>query len=477
MAINIQSIAIIEPKNDNLNIYTRYELPRLGSTILATIMHNEGFKSRAYFLSERDIIRREIDADLIGISTITPTAMSAYRLANYYRKKNRIVVMGGPHVSALPEECLEYADYAIVGEGEIGFPMLVKALKIDGDLSQVPGLVWKSPQGVIIKNPSKFTDDLDSIPITDFSLLEMKTKKMGAKVGRPVIPIQTSRGCPFNCNFCSVTATFGKQYRYRSTEHILQELRKYDPSTDSVFFYDDNFTANRNRTKELLHGMIRENLRFPFSTQVRVDIAKDPELLDLMVQAGCNALYIGFESVDPESLKEMNKNQTPKDIEWGIKEIHKRGIHIHGMFIFGFDSDTIQKAKATVKYAINHKIETVQFMILTPLPGTEFFNKMKNEGRLLDRNWEEYDAHHVKYKPLHYTPWQLQIMQIKAHAQFYAIRHVFGRLFRGRVDAFIIGIYANILNHQFVRWELPHLRKLRFIEPEIKSPKIEVYRT
>jgi radical SAM superfamily enzyme YgiQ (UPF0313 family) len=207
--------------------------------------------------------------------------------------------------------------------------------------------------------------------------------------------------------------------------------------------------------------MIDRNLHFQWSTQVRVDVARDPELLDLMVRAGCSGLYIGFESVDPSALREMKKGQTVEDIQEAIREIRERKIHIHGMFVFGFDSDTPQKARATVKFAIREKIDTVQFMILTPLPGTQMYDKLLAENRILDRAWDTYDAHHVKFRPLNFSPWDLQFAQIKAHARFYSPMQIVKRLFRGRIAGFIIGIYANRLNRRWKRAERGYLGLLR----------------
>ncbi len=256
---------------------------------------------------------------------------------------------------------------------------------------------------------------------------------------------------------------FGRKFRYRSINHILGELNQYDASQFGLFFYDDNFTAQRSRAKDLLNEMIKRNYGFRWSTQVRVDIAKDPELLDLMVQAGCSTLYIGFESVDPNALQEMHKSQTVADIIFAIREIRKRKIHIHGMFVFGFDADTPRTVRATTRFAIHHKIDTVQFLILTPFPGTEFYQKVKSEGRLYDIRWDEYDAHHVKFQPAHFSPWRLQLAQIRAHAQFYRFRRVFGRLVRGRLRAFLIGIYANLLNKRWTRKERTYLQELRHL--------------
>jgi radical SAM superfamily enzyme YgiQ (UPF0313 family) len=459
----IRKITFVEPKTDHLHIYSRYELPRLGGILLATILRNAGFQTEAVFMKTRDILRRRTEADLVAISTITPTAESAYALGDEFRARGIPVVYGGPHVTFFPEEALEHGDYCIVGEGERSMPALALALNGEGLLSEVPGLVWKE-NGVVRRNPAlPPVENLDELPFPDFSLMDMgSNKRMGSVgFGHFIIPIQTSRGCPFDCSFCSVTEMFGKRYRHRSTENILAELSRYDSKQHYLFFYDDNFAANSRRTKELLKAMIARNLGFKWSTQVRADVARDPEILDLMVRAGCTTLYIGFESVDPESLKEMKKSQTVEEIRSAIAEIRKRRIHIHGMFVFGFDTDTPEKARATVSFAIKEKIDTTQFMILTPLPGTEMYFKLDKEKRIIDHAWDTFDAHHVKFRPLHFTPWELQLAQIEAHTRFYSPLQVFRRLLRGRTGGFIVGIYANALNR---RWQKAEKAYLAFLQ-------------
>jgi radical SAM superfamily enzyme YgiQ (UPF0313 family) len=457
----MKHIVLIEPKNERINIFSKYEMPRLGTILLATIMKNKGYNAEVLFMRKKDVLAREMNPDLVGISTITATAPNAYALADHYRAKGIPVVMGGPHVTFLPEEALQHADYVIMGEAEQSFPIFVSALEGKLSFSEVPGLAWKDGESVRKNTIGKPVSDLDDIPVTDFSVLVTKEYKFKNPFARTKIPIQTSRGCPFDCNFCTVTQMFGKKYRYRSMENILSEIEKYDPKKHYFFFYDDNFTANRKRAKALLEAMIERKLGFNWSTQVRCDIAKDTELLDLMKKAGCSALYIGFESVDPESLVEMKKNQTVEDIEYAIREIRKRNIHIHGMFVLGFDSDTPKKTKATVDFAIRNKIDTVQFSILTPLPGTEFHKKATQEGRVLDCKWDEYDAHHVKFKPKNFSVWDLQMAQIIAHTRFYAPNRVIQRLFRGKILAFLIGLYANSINNQWKKIEREYLKALK----------------
>ena len=458
----IERITLVEPKNDHLHIFSRFELPRLGGTLLATLMRDKGYRAESLFMRSGDALARRPATDLVGISTITATAKSAYDLGDAYREKGIPVVFGGPHASFLPEEALLHGDFCITGEGERSLPLLVEALNGKGCLSDVPGLVWKEGDTIRRTPPAPPIEDLDTLPFPDFSLLDMGGRtRMGHPGGRETIPIQTSRGCPFDCTFCSVTGMFGRRYRYRSTASVIAELSRYDPKRQEIFFYDDNFAANPRRTKELLREMIRQKLGFPWTTQVRSDIARDPEMLDLMARAGCTALYIGFESVDPSALEEMKKNQTVEEIRTSIREIRKRKIHVHGMFVFGFDSDTPATTRATVSFALKEKIDSAQFLLLTPLPGSGFYERMLSEGRLTDTRWDTYDAHHVHFRPARLSPWELQLAQIEAHTRFYSPLQVLRRLFRGRITGFVIGIYANALNRRWLRLERGYLRFLR----------------
>jgi radical SAM superfamily enzyme YgiQ (UPF0313 family) len=458
--MSIRKIVFLEPTGERLHVFSRYVLPRLGNILLATIMKERGYEASALFLSKKEILERNLEADLVAISTITPTATVAYELADHFRGREMPVVIGGPHVSFLPEEALQHADYCIRGEGESSFPLLVEALNGKGSLEEIPGLAWTQGGRARINPLGSLVQELDSLPFCDFSLLDTGGRKLGPPYGRAMVPVQTSRGCPFNCTFCSVTCMFGRRYRYRSTENVIAELKRYDPRRHYLFFYDDNFASNRSRAKELLERMIELGMSFSWVTQVRSDVAKDGELLDLMKRAGCQVLFIGFESVDPQALKEMRKGQSREEIEQAILEIHKRRISIHGMFVFGFDADTVDKMRSTVDFAIQKGIDTSQFLILTPLPGTELFASLEREDRILDYQWDTYDGHHVKFRPTSFSLWELQKAQILAHARFFAPRRVLERFLQGRFKATLAGVYARGAIRRWLRREKEYLRQL-----------------
>ena len=457
----------IEPKAPNLHIFSKFTLPRLGSFILASMMQKRGWDVEIIVEQTQNIPFQKIEeADYVGISTITPTAPRAYAIADRIRKMGIPVVMGGPHVTYLYREGLDHADYVIRGEGEHALMALVDVWEGKGTLSEVPNLAY-NVDGKIQVNPIQpFIENLDDIPFPDFSLLKTKLLHIGR---RKTIPVQTSRGCPFNCSFCSVTGMFGKKYRFRSTENIIRELRQYNHPKNDIFFYDDNFTANRDRTKKLLRRMIEEGFKFRWSTQVRVDIAKDLELIRLMKKAGCHTLYIGFESINPESLKEMHKAQTIDDMMQAIKTLHKYRINIHGMFVYGFDEDNWKTVKKTVKFAKKAKLSSTQFLILTPLPGSDLYNQMNIENRIQFQDWNLYDAHHVVFRPKRFSFLDLQKAQIFSHKKFYSIKESFKKIWSLKWLDIAIAHYARQLNRSWKKQNKTYLRVIELLTPSQKA--------
>lgn len=458
----MKKIVFIEPKPAGEHIFTQFALPRIGIFILATMMKNRGWDARIMVEDITAIDYHELsDADIIGISTITPTAINSYVVANTARRMGITVIMGGPHVTFLPEEALEYADFVIRGEGEAPLMSFIDAWETDRDYSRVPNLSFRIDGGYTHNPMLPFEDDLDRLPVSDFSLMTDQTRLK-------VIPVQTSRGCPYDCSFCSVTGMFGKKYRFRSTGHILDELRRYRNSGKMIFFYDDHFAANRKRAKELLRAMIDEGLTFKWSTQVRADIVNDPELLDLMKMSGCHTLFIGFESFNPESLKEMKKKQTVEDIIRAVRIIHEHKIHIHGMFVHGFDSDTWDSVKLTVNYAKKMRLTSAQFLMLTPFPGSEFYNHVSK--RIIYDDWSMYDAHHVVYRPRHFSLQSLQRAQTYSHEKFYSAAEIIKKMARKNWIAAGIAVYARIINRRWKKNNKEYLREISRMKRDSGKP-------
>ncbi len=232
------------------------------------------------------------------------------------------------------------------------------------------------------------------------------------------MPIMTSWGCPFACNFCSVTAMFGRKYRFRSPENVMAELRAKRPKR--IFFYDDNLAADKKRLKKLLGMMIEEGIVVPWQAQMRTDVVRDPELLDLMRRSGCERIALGLESLDQTTLDEFEKSQSVADIERALGLLNEHGIMSHGMFVVGTDADTPRAVRDIARYSLQKRVSSLMLNILTPLPGTKLYEDMEAEGRILDWDWSHYDAQHVVFAPRHMTPHQLQRATLRAYRRFYS---------------------------------------------------------
>ncbi|MDD5223936.1 MAG: radical SAM protein [bacterium] len=433
-----KQVIIVEPRGVPANVFAEYlRLPLMGTLYLGTILKRAGYEVRVMNenLLERDLTMSDLKADYLLLSLLTPTAERGYELAQKFRALNpgSRVIIGGTHPSFLPEEAAPFADNVVVGEGEGVIADLVKY-----------GSDQKIVKGSRIAN-------LDDVPIPDFSILEGHRKLK-------ITPVITSRGCPFDCNFCCVTEMFGRGYRATSIPRVMEELAQVP--TRQVFFYDDNFTANRKRAHALVDQMIASKVKLHWSAQVRADVTQDPDLVAKMRQSGCNRVYIGFESINSETLAAMKKKQTREDVEKAIRIFHKHKINIHGMFIFGSDEDTPKVFEETSAFCRENRISSVQFMILTPLPGTPLFKKLEQENRLLHRMWSYYDGMHAVFQPRAVPPSELQHGMLEAYEDFYSYLNimndginVFFETAQEKASSIFTRLSYNSLESAVIKWK------------------------
>ena len=279
----------------------------------------------------------------------------------------------------------------------------------------------------------------------------------------------TSRGCPYDCSFCTVTTTFGRKMRYRSPERVVAEMRKHDLDNTIFFIYDDNFAANPRRTREMLAAFRTLPSKPRFSAQVRADLARDPDLLDEMRAAGADTFFIGLESVNQESLTNAKKRQDLTKVGEHLAAIHQRGIVVHGMFVLGFDEDGPGTMERTVAFAQQHDLFSVQFLILTPLPGSRTHREMEDEGRVILHDWSLYDAHHVVFRPRNVTPSDLMRWQYQGHWLFYTRKQLFKRLLQRKWLGAFLTAYARRINRRWNRDNAGYLETLR----QLSSPRVK----
>ena len=394
MKRQLKKLVFVEPKSTHLHIYSRVCIPRLGSVLLGTIMRTKGYDVRVYIEDIQAIDMSEVlSADLVAVSAITSTAPQSYKLADTARAAGAVVVMGGTHTSFMTDEGMQHADFVVRGEGEFAFQELVEAIQRGEGFEKIQNLTYRADSGDIVNNPERAKiPNLDVNPIPDYRLIE------GWKPGG-VVSIATSRGCPFSCTFCSVPGMYGHAFRTHTIDRVLQELEIHKGNL-YTFFADDIFTANKKRVKELLRGMIGKGLTPQWGAQVRTETVDDPELLQMMRDSNCFNVYVGFESINPRTLKLFQKKQDLAKIERSIEKFHAHNIRIHGMFVVGSDEDDVETVDATAEFALKHDIDSVQFMILTPIPGSPDWDTLYDKGAkyVINRNWTFYDGHRTLAK-------------------------------------------------------------------------------
>ena len=465
----IKDVIFIEPRSPGLHVFSRYKLPRLGLPLIGALLERElGIRVKIFFQETMRVNWSEIArADLVGISTITSTAPEAYSLLGRVKSTGDIpVVMGGPHVSFLPEEALERgADFVVRGEGEETILELVKYLSSgEGDISSIPGLSYNEAGAFHHNDDRPRITDLSSLPWPDLSLIEGREKSK-------IVPVVTSRGCPFDCTFCAVTSMFGRRYRFRDTDDIIAELEHlYSRNPKGIFFfYDDNFTASPSHTKELLTKMKEKGITPRWTAQARVDVVKDEELMRLMRETNCLFLYLGLESINPATLEAYRKSQTVEDIIEAVKVIHEHRIKVHGMFVLGSDEDDRATIRETVRFAKKTGIDTVQFLVLTPLPGTEFYREMCRQDRIFITDWSKFSGHHVVFYPKKMSAFQLQKeASLRAMRKFYSLGQAWklGMLFHWKDMA--VRVYAH---HVVARWKSMNRDFLAELKRRYKAEK------
>ena len=354
-----------------------------------------------------DVINQDDRPDLVGISSMTGTIGRAYELANMYRMLGSKVIIGGSHATVMPEEALLHADSVAVGE--------VDNIWVD-ILNDFENNRYKK-----IYKQDEYSS-LKGLPILRYDLLPKDSYYL------PRV-FQTSRGCPYNCSFCSVTSTFGAKYRHRPIEDVVREIKE-TRGQNLVIFTDDNIMADRRRAKELFKAL--KELKIIWGSQASLDAARDTKLLELAKECGCRGLFVGIESISKESLKEANKSgvNKPDDYIKLIENFRKYGVRLLGSFVFGFDTDERDVFEKTVRFAVNSKLDLASFSVLTPFPGTALYEKLLKEDRLMHRDWKHYYQGEACFYPMKMSPAELQRGQIYAWKKFYSTPNTLKRLIR-----------------------------------------------
>ena len=379
-------------------------------------------------LTPRDVHVRLIDenvektdtnapADWVAITCMTASAPRAYEIADIFRQRGIPVVIGGIHPSVMPDEASAHADAVVVGEAEP---------------------VWQEILHDLAGNRLKpryenfGLADLEGLPLPRRDLLR----------GERYITInvvQTARGCPNGCTFCSVSSVFGKRYRFRPIPEVVEEIRSL---RGWIGFVDDNIVGHSRRARELFEALIPLKIRWV--GQGDLSMAQDPELMALAARSGCQAMYVGLESLSPENLRAVSKRpNVGLDMGEAINKIHKAGIEIIGSFVLGLDGDDKGVFKRTAEFAKAHKLVAAQFSVLTPYPGTVVRRELEQEGRITDCDWSHYTMSNVAFAPRHMTAQELQEGQKLTYQSFYSIQSILKRTLTVR-GKFLLRLLVNL---------------------------------
>jgi radical SAM superfamily enzyme YgiQ (UPF0313 family) len=325
------------------------------------------------------------EADLVGLTAFTANVTRAYEISSHYRKKGTPTILGGIHVSMCQEEALQYADAVVVGEAESVWPQVISDFE-SGRLQEV------------------YKGDLVDVQ----SILQPRRDLFHP--GYMFGSVQTSRGCPMNCDFCSVTIFNGSRYRKRPVEKVLDELQTIPQKM--VFFVDDNIIGygkdDEERAIALFKGMVERGIKKEWFCQASINFANNEEVLEYAAQSGCRMVFLGLEAENKDALEKVNKRM---NLKMGVDaypetfhRINRHGIAVLGAFIYGLDGDTPEKLRQRTDYILRSSIDVMQVTFLTPLPGTRSFNRLREEGRLLytdfPSDWVHYDMSEVTHNPL-----------------------------------------------------------------------------
>jgi radical SAM superfamily enzyme YgiQ (UPF0313 family) len=392
------------PKDSFWDVIT-FKFPTLSTTLLAALTPPE----HEVTIQDESIAPLDFDeaCDLVAVTAMTPLAPRGYEIADEYRRRGIQVVMGGMHPTWLPEEAITHCDAVIIGEADEIWAKVVR----DAERGKLKRFYQQ-----------KGRTDLSRLPLPRRELLPPKGYFFENT-------IQTTRGCPFDCEFCSVTAIYGGTYRTRPIKEIEREIQSLRRAAAYIFFVDDNIVGDMRYARELFSMLSQYRLRWV--SQGPISIAQNEKLVRLMAQGGCHGMFIGFESLSPENLALMGKKTNKVErYEAGIKRFHDHGIGIHASFVFGYDYDDPSVFEGFIKFANRNKIDGAFLPLLTPFPGTRIHQRLKQEGRIITEDWSQYDMATVVFRPKGMTVEELQEGFWWVNKEFYSVRSMARRIFQ-----------------------------------------------
>lgn len=345
------------------------------------------FEQIDYIDEEVEEINLTVKYDAVGMSFMTQQATRAYELGDIYRSRGVYTFAGGMHPTNLPSETLEHFDTVFIGECEDTWESFIQDFK-------------QGCNKKIYKNHEVI--DMDTVAMPRFDLLDIDKYR--------TIPIQISRGCPHNCTFCASTKVYGPKYRHKSVEKVLGEIREVKKYKENpqIYFTDDNMLVHKDFSKQLLTELKDMNIRWMSHTDIQ--IADNEELLKRLYPSGCRRLVIGFESIEPKSLSNLEKwkYNKLKDYAKSIERIQSYGVGVWGTFIVGLDDDDKSIFQKVIDFTIENHLYGAMISVPTPFPGSQLYEELERDGRILTKCWADYTLWNVVIKPKNMTEKELE---------------------------------------------------------------------
>lgn len=397
----------LEKNNVVSSFYGTWETPNLGLLTIASLIP-DSYEVSFIDEDQGEEIPFNKDFDIVVLTGMTQQIFRAYEISAKFKENGAYIVFGGIHASVMPEEVSIHADTVFIGEGE---KMWLRFLT---DFEKgIPKKRYSSDEFI----------DLSTSPVPRYEILNRNLYK--------AYSIQTTRGCPRTCNYCTLPILFGSSYRHKTVQQVINEVKaiqKIDPNA-FIFFADDNMFIKREHSKELIREI--QKLGIVWGTQTDISVAEDEELLNLLYKSGCHWLFIGFENVSKNGLDFLDDNRWKSkqliNYERAIEKIHNNGINIWGSFMFGGDNDTPSVFEETLDFTIQNGIYSGSFTILTPLPGTQLFKQMEDSKRIIDYDWSRYTFWDVVFKPKNMTAEELAKGVAWVYENFYSEENVMKR--------------------------------------------------
>jgi len=391
----MQNIVLINPPQ-----FGKYPQPPIGLASVAAALEKANhpvtiLDANALRLQPSDVIPLANDAQVVGLTAMTPTVGAAMSIARYLKQANPqlTIILGGAHATLLPDDTLARTpeiDIIVRGEGEETIIALVRAIETKKPMDNIPGINYRHNGEVISTTTQPGNVDMDSLPFLAYHLLPWQKYKPHPPHGRvlPFAAIVTSRGCPYHCAYCS-KPIFGNRFRAQSPERVLEEIIYIRDKfgIKEIAFYDDVFTLNKKRILEIADGMLSKGVNMQWTCETRVNLV-DKELLRHIKQAGCYAIAYGIESASPEILKNISKDISLEQVEEAVRISLEAGLETIGYFMIGSPGETPETISKTIQFARKLKLDFAQFSVTTPFPGTELYKLLKTGAD--DIPWESF---------------------------------------------------------------------------------------